>query len=79
MPSCFSGSPKGGGGGDMRSLLPGDSLREDVGRLPSQLEERREEGEMLWIRASTERNSAGLICSREQQDEWLSFSGFVFH
>lgn len=45
----------------MCSPLPGDSLRGYVGSF-SQLEEAGEEGEMLRIRASTERNSAGLIC-----------------
>lgn len=43
----------------------------EMGSVPSQLEELGEEGKMLWIRASTERISAGLICSSEQQDEWL--------
>lgn len=44
----------------MCSPLPVDSLRRYVGSF-SQLEEA---GEMLRIRASTEWNSAGLICSK---------------
>ncbi|KAI9528794.1 hypothetical protein NQZ68_017393 [Dissostichus eleginoides] len=53
-------------GGSRRSPLPGDSLQGDVGNPLSQLEERGDEGGMLRIRASTERNSASEV--------WISFS-----
>jgi len=39
LPSCVSGPPQGG---ICAPVLPGDSLRGDVGRLPSQLEELRD-------------------------------------
>ena len=61
----------------MRSPLPGDSLQGDVGSVPSKLEELGEEGKMLRIRASTERISAGLIFSSDQQDEWRFNNFFI--
>ena len=60
--------------GGKRSPLPGDSLQGDVGNPLSQLEERGDEGGMLRIRASTERNSASVICSRKTRR--VAFSRF---
>lgn len=46
--------------GGMYSPLVGDSLQGDVISHPSELEDGGEEGDALWIRFSTVRNSAAL-------------------
>ncbi|TNN54648.1 hypothetical protein EYF80_035129 [Liparis tanakae] len=56
-------------GGRGAPVLPGDSLRGDVGGLPSQLEEFREDGEILWAGASREELHRAEGFQRETQEK----------